>query len=105
MQIQHLIVIVRVSNFLLPRMPKDQKLEVLGFRGAISSGRICPRLGVQRSVVAVPEQRCMAESKGMRLHDRFRIALEESVALVSWGGIAMRGRLSRIKRKWSRAQC
>jgi len=47
----------------------------------------------------------MAESKGMRLHDRFRIALEGKRDTLYLGGIAMRGRLSRIKRKWSRAQC
>jgi hypothetical protein len=54
--------------------------------------------------VAVPEQRYTGRVEGIRLHDRFRIALEESVALVS-GGIAMRGRLSGAKRNGRKVQC
>jgi hypothetical protein len=37
--------------------------------------------------------------EGIRLHDRFRIALEESVALVSRGYLQMRGRLLQDKEK------
>jgi hypothetical protein len=54
--------------------------------------------------VAVPEQKVYGRVEGIRLHDRFRIALEESVALVS-EGIAMRGRLSRIMRNGRKVQC
>jgi hypothetical protein len=42
--------------------------------------------------------------EGIRLHDRFRIALEENVALVS-GDIAMRGRLSGVKGNGRKVQC
>lgn len=69
-------------------MPKIKAGRVW-IRGAISSGRNLSSSWSPASVVAVPEQRYMAESKGMCLHDRFRIALEESVPLVS-GSIAMR---------------
>ena len=68
------------------------------FRTYLSSSRS------QASVVAVPEQRYTGRVEGIRLHDRFRIALEESVALVS-GGIAMRGRLSGAKRNGRKVQC
>ena len=61
-------------------------------------------LEIKRLFVAVPEQKVYGRVKGIRLHDRFRIALEESVALVS-EGIAMCGRLSRIKRNGRKVQC
>jgi hypothetical protein len=48
--------------------------------------------------VAVPEQKVYGRVEGIRLHDSFRIALEESVALVS-GGIAMCGRALQDKEK------
>jgi len=69
-------------------MPKIKKLEAW-IRGAIFSGRILSSSWSPASVVAVPEPKVYGRVEGMRLHDRFRIALEESVALIS-GGIAMR---------------
>ena len=68
----------------------------------ISSGRILSSSWSQASVVAVPEQKVYGRVEGIRLHDRFRIALEESVALVS-GGIAMCGRALQDKEKWSQS--
>ena len=42
--------------------------------------------------------------EGIRLYDRFRIALEEKCG-ACMEGIAMRGRLSRIKRNGRKVQC
>jgi hypothetical protein len=83
--------------------PKIKSWKALDW-GVLALPDVFVLLEIKRLFVAVPEQKVYGRVKGIRLHDRFRIALEESVALVS-EGIAMCGRLSRIKRNGRKVQC
>jgi hypothetical protein len=80
-------VIVWVSDFTAENA-KDQKARGLDSRCSLFRTYLSSSWS-PASVVAVPEPKVYSRVEGMRLHDRFRIALEESVALIS-GGIAMR---------------